>query len=163
MPQSEEHFIQVWRNDGVIHFVMPTSCMITMGITLGLSHSPWACHVATEWLALLTKEVLDNDFSATDKRERELIDTVRERHLKAHVPPTPNRTRMIAAHEVEGTMHPVELQAIAASAATQLAGGLGGLAEDSPVYTTLMTFVTAAVRFVRPAEKLALQAKGVDV
>ena len=161
----ENPSMQVWRHDGVINFIMPVSSLITMGITLGAAHSAWACHVCTEWLSLLTDDVIENDPSIETDRERTIIKNVRDSSLKTHRTSGVNRTKIGDADFLEGyaygTIHPVELHAVGVSVKAQLAGMEGF--PPSAVSATLQIFAAADARFVRPSEMMALSSKEIRV
>jgi hypothetical protein len=158
---------KIWRDDGVINFVIPTEALITMVTAMAIAHEKWACHVHSEWLSLVTDDLLDKDVGASDSVERAMIEDLRDKSLKTHPLTTvTNRSHIGDAETFEGhaygTMHPVEFGAISKSAKMQLGSPYGTLPPNDPVRMTFEIFVESAKQFVRPAEQLAVAGKDVE-
>lgn len=150
----------VWRNDGVIEYVIPASTLVNTFFAIVIRHVKWLCQLVDE-LALVTTQ--DNAPSAIDERQSKILVAIKKGLFasdKSHALIEESQSRLKVGTDdyfpgmFYGTMHPTELAVLA----DEIEGVMENITitneEGREALDSIIVWRDAAKKFVRPSEKM---------
>ena len=153
----------VWRDDGVIRYVIPVQTLVHTFMATFSRHDKWLCQVVNDFLYPITDEAVAEIYTPDTAR---LMEPIRlslsmSHHLKAI-----EQGRLWSQGPEDkypgmyyGTMHPVELAALGAHIveAIEISNEFSTATSEykKKAFAYVSLWITAAKKFVRPAEEMA--------
>jgi len=163
---SNNEIAVIWRNDGVIHYVIPHSILVNTFFATVLRHDPWLCPLVNELAMVVAHEIEDAGFG---ERRAKVVAAILAGLMSSgdeHSPIDPSVSRLkigTADHfpgMFYGTMHPTELAVLGNKMEEVIEiteeSGVIQTAEDRAELHTVECWIVASQKFVRPAEQMGL-------
>lgn len=152
---SKNDVAVVWRNDGVIEYIISSDTLINTFFATVLRHDEWICELVNEFTLASTEDLAP--------QWGEMLTMLKEGLLGsggAHGSLRVEESRLKAGTEdylpgmFYGTMHPTELWMLASRAEEEI-DKLQAMGMDQAQLGTIRCWGEAAKKFVRPGEALA--------
>jgi hypothetical protein len=149
----------LWRDDGVINYIVPPIVAVNTFFVLAQRHDPWLCTLLEDFADVIEPEDVGEEM--IDQFMETMIplrDGMRKQHGPMDRTPRAQRgTEDYFKGMVYGTMHPTELAILSES--LSMIAGMMAVAEQRDMLDKFLNswglWMEGGKRYVRPAERMA--------